>query len=88
MNQTLEDKLVDAINAYDYPPVTYDFVERRERRFSSMSDLDQYLQNLLQASDVQSLKNGLSGILYWGHYRAGFRDHRVRTFRDMTPLLM
>lgn len=81
MNQTLEDKLIDAIRAYDYPPVTYDFVEERERCFSTMRDLDSFLQHLLQASDLQSLKNGLSGILYWGYYRAGFRDHRVTTFR-------
>jgi len=32
---------------------------------------------------VRSLKDGLSGIFYWGHYRAGFRDHRVTKFRTI-----
>ena len=81
MNQTLDDALIEAIRAYDYPPITYDFLGARERRFSSMIDLDHFLQGLLLSGDMRSLKDGLSGILYWGHYRAGFRDHRVISFR-------
>ena len=81
MNQTLDDTLIEAISAYDYPPITYDFLEGRQRRFSSMIDLDHFLQTLLLSGDVRSMKDGLSGILYWGHYRAGFRDHRVMKFR-------
>ena len=81
MNQTLDDTLIEAISAYDYPPITYDFPEGRQRRFSSMIDLDHFLQTLLLSGDVGSMKDGLSGILYWGHYRAGFRDHRVMKFR-------
>lgn len=76
-----EDTLTEAIKAYDYPPVTYDFAQEREVRFSTMRSLDDYLQNLLRTSDVLSLKDGLSGILYWGHYRTSYRDHRVREFR-------
>lgn len=81
MKRALEDKLVEAISGYGYPAVTYDFVGGRELRFSSMNDLDYYLQNLLDTDEAQSLKDGLSGILYWGHYRAGYRDYRVATFR-------
>jgi|HubBroStandDraft_4_1064222.scaffolds.fasta_scaffold227274_3 hypothetical protein len=44
MNQTLDDALIEAIRAYDYPPITYDFLGARERRFSSMIDLDHFLQ--------------------------------------------
>jgi hypothetical protein len=81
MNKRLDSKLLEAISAYDYPPITYDFLQERECSFSSMIDLELFLQNLLQSGDVRSLKDGLSGILYWGHYRAGFRDHRVAKFR-------
>jgi hypothetical protein len=81
MDQTPEDALIEAIKAYDYPPITYDFLGGRERRFSSMINLDHFLQDLLLSGDMRSLKDGLSGILYWGHYRAGFRDHRVISFR-------
>lgn len=78
---TLAEMLLQAIKAYDYPPVTYDFVRQREVRFLTMRELDDYLRSLLQASDAQSVKDGLSGILYWGHYRTGIRDHRVERFR-------
>jgi len=27
------------------------------------------------------LKDGLSGIFYWGNYRAPYRDYRVANFR-------
>jgi hypothetical protein len=81
MNQALDDKLIEAISLYDYPSITWDFLEGRERCFSSMVELDHFLKNLLKSGDVRSLKDGLSGILYWGYYRAGFRDHRVTRFR-------
>lgn len=81
MNDMPEDALTEAIIAYDYPPVTYDFAQEREVRFSTMRGLDDYLQSLLRTSDALRLKDGLSGILYWGHYRAGYRDHRVKEFR-------
>jgi hypothetical protein len=80
---TLRDTLLQAISAYDYPPVTYDFTQEREVSFSTMRDLDAYLRSLLQSSDPRSVKDGLCGILYWGHYRTGVRDHRVERFRTM-----
>ena len=73
--------LLKAITAYDYPPVTYDFDRHCEVRFPTMRELDEFLYSLLHASDAQSVKDGLSGILYWGHYRTGIRDHRVERFR-------
>jgi hypothetical protein len=82
MNRMPPDTLTEAINGYDYPSVTYDFAHEREVCFSSMKHLDDYLQNLLRAGDVLNLKDGLSGVLYWGHYRTGYRDHRVKQFRS------
>jgi len=81
MSPTAEETLIEAITAYDYPPVTYDFLEQRERCFAGVRDLERYLQGLLWATDTQSIRNGLSGVLYWGHYRVGYRDDRVRNFR-------
>lgn len=77
----LDEMLLQAIKAYDYPAVTYDFVHHREIGFPTMRELDDYLRSLLHASDAQRVKDGLSGILYWGHYRPGYRDHRVERFR-------
>ena len=63
MNEAMpSDMLLQAISAYDYPPVTCDFVQQRERRFPSMQDLENYLGSLLHTSDAQSVKNGLSTI--------------------------
>jgi hypothetical protein len=83
MRPELGDELIEAISGYDYPATTYDFSRGCERCFSNMTDLDGFLRNLLRSRDAQQLKDGLSGILYWGHYRAGFRDHRVTKFREM-----
>jgi hypothetical protein len=77
------DVLLQAISAYDYPAVTYDFAQQREVCFPRMQDLDDFLGHLLHSGDAQSVKDGVSGILYWGHYRTGFRDHRVNRFRKM-----
>ena len=77
-----EEILVKAIRAFDYPPVTYDFVQDCERPFGSMRALESHLQNLLHATDERSVKDGLSGVLYWGYYRVGYRDYRVKRFRE------
>jgi len=77
------DTLLDAICAYDYPPVTYDYAHQREVRFPTMRSLDDYLCCLLHSSEVRSVKDGLCGVLYWGYYRTGIRDHRVDRFRTM-----
>lgn len=69
------------MTAYDYPSVTFDFAEEREVGFTSMRELDDYLQSLLRSTDIAIVKDGLSGILYWGYYRVGYRDHRVHRFR-------
>jgi hypothetical protein len=81
MSKTPEEVLVEAINAYDYPRVTFDYLKEREHWCTSIRDLERYLQELLWATDTESVKNGLSGVLYWGHYRAGYKDDRVRKFR-------
>jgi hypothetical protein len=84
MNEaTPRDTLLQAISAYDYPSVTYDCAQQRQVSFPTMQDLDDYLRCLLHSSDPRTVKDGLCGILYWGHYRSGFRDYRVERFRAM-----
>jgi len=77
----LEDQIIEAIGRFDYPPVTYDFLAGCELSFPSMIDLDHYLQDLLLSGAEDKLKDGLSGILYWGYYRTPYRDYRVAKFR-------
>jgi hypothetical protein len=82
MNPELRSILLEAILAYDYPAVTYDFADGCERQFSTIRELDTYLQGCLHSDNMQNLTDGLSGIFYWGHYRAGYRDYRVARFRS------
>ncbi|HZW93247.1 MAG TPA: hypothetical protein VFF64_09875 [Candidatus Eremiobacteraceae bacterium] len=77
----MEDQLAEAIARFDYPPVTYDFIAGCELSFPSMIDLDHYLQDQLLSGAQDKLKDGLSGILYWGNYRAPYRDYRIAKFR-------
>jgi len=78
---TPRDTLLQAISAYDYPAVTYDFALQREVSFPTMQNLEDYLGCLLHSSDARSMKDGLAGVLFWGYYRTGIRDHRVKRFR-------
>jgi hypothetical protein len=82
MHRAFDTSLVEAIRAYQYPAVTYDFAAGRECAFGSMIDLEQFLNTLLFSVDPRHLKDGLSGIIFWGFYRVGFRDRRVNVFRS------
>ena len=83
MNQSPEGTLIEAISAYDYPLITYDFVEDRVRQFHDKFEFERFLKNLLVASDMQSINDGLSGVLYWGYCRSPRRaKNRVNRFRD------
>lgn len=83
MNQTPDGTLIKAISAYDYPFITYDFVEDRVRQFHDKFEFERFLKNLLVGSNMLSIKDGLSGILYWGYCRSPQRaKSRINRFRD------
>jgi hypothetical protein len=72
--------LRDAIAAYDYPAVTFDFANQRPAQFPTVRDLDEYLNRLLHSENPADVKDALAGILYWGFLRVGYRDYRVQQF--------
>lgn len=76
------DMLRAAVSAYDFPAVTYDFSAGREIRHPSIQDVEQQISGMLVSSNLSDLRNGLSNVLYWGFARVGYRDVRVKTFRD------
>jgi hypothetical protein len=83
VNKTADSSLVEAIGAYDYPFLTYDFIEDSVREFHDKFEFERFLKNLLTASDTQAVKDGLSGVLYWGYCRQPQRaKSRVNRFRD------
>ncbi|MBU4038041.1 MAG: zinc ribbon domain-containing protein [Proteobacteria bacterium] len=81
LNQQQRESLEDAIKEYNYPKVTYDFRNKKEIVHSSMRQLEASIRVNLTSGDPIRVKDGLSNVLYWGHYRAGYRWDRVRDFR-------
>jgi len=74
--------LIEAINAYDFPKKTYDFINKKEIKYTSMRQLEASIQENLTSGDIILVQDGLSNILYWGYYRTGYRDTRVNNFRS------
>lgn len=81
--------LCAAVEAYNYPAVTYNF-ERgvntctdKERKMChpSMCEVEGIIKSQLLSKDIEKVKDGLSNVLYWGMYRMGVRDTRVCKFR-------
>ena len=73
--------LLNAIKSYCYPKVTY-FPDKRLIHHRSMHELEMKIRGQLLSGQLAQVKDGLSNILYWGHFRAGYRDSRVKKFRD------
>lgn len=78
----LREMLRQAIRDYDFPCVTFDFRNAREITYTSMRDVENEIQRGLLTNDAESIKDGLSNVLYWGYARTGYRWVRVNRFRD------
>lgn len=47
-----------------------------------MVEVEKLMQSDLKCCDPLLVKNGLSNVLYWGYAQIGYRDRRVKRFRD------
>ena len=74
--------LSDAIGAYDFPPVTYDFAAGREEAHATMGGVEDVIGALPRSGDAAKVKDGLSNVLYWGYARVGYRWTRIASFRS------
>ena len=74
-------QLTDAVTAYDFPSVGYDFTLGQEIHFQDMRELERHIRDALLSGNPERIKDGLSNVLYWGYTRMGIRDTRVRRFR-------
>lgn len=90
--------LYETVGEYDFPTVTYNFAKdpcyTLKKDWASphkkgklpchdcMCAVEEYIGGLLRSQEVSEVRDGLSNVLYWGHARAGYRDYRVRTFRE------
>jgi len=82
LSHTQQSALVDAMRRYDFPCVTYDFVNRREKTHDSMRGVETEIRGQLLANRTDGVRDGLANILYWGYARIGYRDHRVKQFQE------
>ena len=73
--------LRNAIEAYNFPCVFYDFQSGFEVSHQTMSPVEQAIRNDLISRNIDCVKNGLSNVLYWGFAQIGYRDTRVNKFR-------
>ena len=81
LNSSQIELLGKAIRAYDYPAVTYDFVNEEEVAHPGMPSVEKSIRDQLLSTDPNVVKDGLSNVLYWGYARAGYGNYRVELFR-------
>jgi len=77
----LAETLKEAIAAYDFPKVLFDFDRQKEIRFPTMRELEAELLSCLLSDDPERVKRGLANVLYWGYARIMYRRTRVENFR-------
>ena len=82
LSSTLRTELWQAIQDYDFPFVTFDFMEKREIRHVSMRQVEACIWHQLHGGTSELVKDGLSNVLYWGYARTGFRWKRITDFRS------
>ena len=72
--------LCETVERYNYPPVTYDFINKCEIRHENMHDVEKCIGNLLYSECLYDVKDGLAKILYWGDKRF---TNRAQNFSNM-----
>lgn len=74
--------LEKAIKGYDFPCVYYDYLDNQRVEHSNMRPVEEYLKKSLTSGNSELVNNGLSNVLYWGYARVGYREKRIRIFRN------
>lgn len=86
MDKRISDILREAVEAYSFPAVTYDFDRGVERTHHSMKGVENEIRAGLTYPSREAVKDALSNVLYWGYARTGYRATRVTDFRSkVTP---
>ena len=75
--------LCQMVREYDYPAVTYDCKNNKQRNHGSIYSVERHINELLTSGDRGPVKCGLLNVLYWGHAtNAMLQTHWVNKFRD------
>jgi len=82
MDQSMTLLLAQAAGAYSFPTVTYDFGKGVQRVHPSIAGVELQIRAELTWPSRQAVKDALSNVLYWGYARTGYRETRIKDFRD------
>lgn len=82
LNNRQVSELKAAIAAHAFPPVYFDFPAGVEVRAPHMLAVEAAIREMLVATTIESVRDGLANVVYWGYAQVGYRDRRVRRFRD------
>lgn len=74
--------LSQAIRAYSFPSVCFDFVKNVTDDKGNIKELERLIKRELTSNDCQRVRDGLSNVLYWGYAQMGIRHTRVSRFRN------
>jgi hypothetical protein len=74
------DQFRQAILAYSFPSVCYDFLTDQEVEAVCMTDIESIIERQLRSAQLTNIKHGLANILYWGYANVGYRWVRVNNF--------
>ncbi len=67
---------------YDFPSRLFNFNDNYEIVFDNYRSLEGHIRNQLRSEDYSQIRDGLSNVLYWGYYRIGYGETRIKLFRD------
>lgn len=82
LNESQSSQLEDAIATYAFPAVYFDFRRAIEVRAEHMRVVENAIRELLTSETNEQVLDGLANVIYWGYAQIGYRDARVRRFRD------
>ncbi len=86
LDQRQVENLGTAILQYAFPPVYFDFEAHKQVHASDMREVERAIRAMLVSSIAEDIRNGLANIIYWGYAQIGYRDVRVRRFREGATL--
>lgn len=75
-------RLEGAITDYAFPSVYFDFLSNAHVPAADMRAVETAIREELVSATFDRVRDGLSNVIYWGYAQIGYRDVRVRRFRD------
>ncbi|MEP7246005.1 MAG: hypothetical protein ABI885_20315 [Gammaproteobacteria bacterium] len=82
LNTRQASELEAAIGEYGFPAVYFDFRANVEVQAETMLAVEAAIHEMLVSPTIEGVRDGLANVIYWGYAQIGYRDSRVRRFRE------